>query len=103
MMEQRMTRIDLTYRIHVLTAMHIGTGMGFARMIDDLMVRAGPARGDGTRLPYIPGSSLKLDFGHSGIDPLQTRQGRAGAVRKLGEVWWGGRYHEITQPPMPLQ
>jgi hypothetical protein len=44
-----------------------------------------------------------LDFGHSGIDPLQTRQERAGAVRKLGEVWWGGRHHEMTQPPMPLQ
>jgi hypothetical protein len=44
-----------------------------------------------------------LDFGHSGIDPLQTRQERAGAVRKLGEVWWGGRHDEMTQPPMPLQ
>jgi hypothetical protein len=27
-----------------------------------------------------------LDFGHSGIDPLQTRQERAGVVLKLGEV-----------------
>jgi hypothetical protein len=25
---------------------------------------------------------IELDFGHSGIDPLQTRQERAGAVRK---------------------
>ena len=30
--------------------------------------------------------SLLLDFGHSGIDPLQTRQERAGVVLKLGEV-----------------
>jgi AAA domain, putative AbiEii toxin, Type IV TA system len=46
---------------------------------------------------------LLLDFGHSGINPLQTRQERAGAVRKLDEVWWEGRHHEITSPPRPLQ
>jgi hypothetical protein len=46
---------------------------------------------------------MDLDFGHLGIDPLQTRQERAGTFRKLGEVWWGGRDHEITQPPMSLQ
>jgi hypothetical protein len=46
---------------------------------------------------------MKLDFGHLGIDPLQIRQGRAVAARKLDEVWWRGRHHEITQPPMPLQ
>jgi hypothetical protein len=44
-----------------------------------------------------------LDFGHSGIDPLQIRQGRGDTVRKLGDVWWRGRHHEIAQPPMPLQ
>jgi hypothetical protein len=47
--------------------------------------------------------SLLLDFGHSGIDPLQTRQERAGAVLKIGKVWCEGRHHEITWPPMPLQ
>ncbi len=36
---------------------------------------------------------LALDFGHSGIDPLQTRQERLGAVLKLDEVWWEGRHH----------
>ncbi len=46
---------------------------------------------------------LGLDFGHSGIAPLQTRQGRAGVVLKIGEVWWGGRHHEIRQPLVPLQ
>ena len=32
-------------------------------------------------------TTLLLDFGHSGIDPLQAGQERAGAVPKLGEVW----------------
>ena len=35
--------------------------------------------------PEMVGSD-KLDFGHSGIDPLQTRQEWAGAVGKLGKV-----------------
>ena len=43
-----------------------------------------------------------LDFGHSGINPLQTRQERGGAVWKLNQVWWEGGHHEITLPPMPL-
>jgi predicted RNase H-like nuclease (RuvC/YqgF family) len=47
-------------------------------------------------------SYMELDFGHSGIDPLQIRQGRGDTVRKLGDVWWRGRHHEIAQPPMPL-
>jgi hypothetical protein len=38
---------------------------------------------------------FQLDFGHSGIDPLQIRQERAGAVQKLYEVWSEGRHHEI--------
>lgn len=46
---------------------------------------------------------LRLDFGHSGIDPRQIRQGRGGIVRKFGEVWWRSGHHEIAQPPMPLQ
>jgi hypothetical protein len=48
------------------------------------------------------GCLLELDFGHSGIDPLQIRQGRTGTVRELDQVWWRGRHHEMTQPPMPL-
>ena len=43
-----------------------------------------------------------LDFGHSEINPLQTRQEQAGAVWKLDQVWWEGEHHEITLPPMPL-
>ena len=26
---------------------------------------------------------------------VYERLGRAGAVQKLGEVWWGGRHREI--------
>jgi hypothetical protein len=47
-----------------------------------------PLADAGTR----PGKLLKfletteLDFGHSGIEPFRTRQGRAGVGRKRGEV-----------------
>ncbi len=54
-----MTRLDITYRIYLATPMHIGTGMGYAKMIDDMVTRAGPARGAGARLPCLPGSSIK--------------------------------------------
>jgi CRISPR/Cas system CSM-associated protein Csm3 (group 7 of RAMP superfamily) len=54
-----MTHIELTYQIHLKTSLHIGTGIGFARMVDDTVVRAGAAKADGVRLPYIPGSSIK--------------------------------------------
>lgn len=54
-----MTRIELHYRLHLLTPMHIGSGMGFANIVDDLLVRAGPAKGDRVRLPYLPGSAIK--------------------------------------------
>jgi CRISPR/Cas system CSM-associated protein Csm3 (group 7 of RAMP superfamily) len=54
-----MTRIELNYRIHLLTPLHIGTGIGLAKMVDDTVVRAGTAKGSGVRLPCIPGSSTK--------------------------------------------
>lgn len=54
-----MIRVEITYRIELMTPMHIGTGVGFARMVDDTVVRAGPAKGNGARLPYVPGSSVK--------------------------------------------
>jgi CRISPR/Cas system CSM-associated protein Csm3 (group 7 of RAMP superfamily) len=54
-----MTLIELTYRIRLLTPLHIGTGTGFARMVDDTVVRAGAAKGEGVHLPCIPGSSVK--------------------------------------------
>lgn len=54
-----MVRFDLRYQLQLLTPMHVGTGTGFAKMIDDLIVRAGPAKGNRTRLPCIPGSAVK--------------------------------------------
>lgn len=33
------TRLEITYRVNFSTALHIGTGMGFAKMIDDLFAR----------------------------------------------------------------
>jgi CRISPR/Cas system CSM-associated protein Csm3 (group 7 of RAMP superfamily) len=53
------TQLEVDYRVNLSTALHIGTGTGFVRMIDDLFVRAGPAKGEGARLPCIPGSSIK--------------------------------------------
>jgi hypothetical protein len=47
------------------------------------------------RIAFGGVKELQLDFGHSGIDPLQIRQERAGAVQKLYEVWSEGRHHEI--------
>jgi CRISPR/Cas system CSM-associated protein Csm3 (group 7 of RAMP superfamily) len=54
-----MNHIDLTYCIQFSTPFHIGTGLGFAKMVDDLVTRAGPAKAEGVRLPCIPGSSMK--------------------------------------------
>ena len=37
-------------------------------------------------LDLSPPIIVTLDFGHMGMEPLQTKQGRAGAVQKSGEV-----------------
>jgi hypothetical protein len=34
------------------------------------------------------------------MEPLEIRQGRAGAVQKISEVWWEGRHHKIPEPPI---
>ncbi|MGV3720921.1 MAG: RAMP superfamily CRISPR-associated protein [Actinomycetota bacterium] len=52
-------KVQLTYTLSFETASHVGAGLGFARMVDELVVRAGPARGQGSRLPYVPGTTLK--------------------------------------------
>lgn len=54
-----MAELDLSYHIDLYTGLHIGTGVGFAKMVDDTVCRAGPAKGSGVRLPCIPGSSVK--------------------------------------------
>ncbi len=54
-----MVSMELRYRVDMVTSLHIGTGTGFAKMVDDMAVRAGPTRGGGVPLPCIPGSSMK--------------------------------------------
>lgn len=54
-----MVDFDLTYHVALLTPLHIGTGLGFTKMVDDTIVRAGPAKGGRVSLPCIPGSSIK--------------------------------------------
>lgn len=54
-----MVEVNLSYYIDLYTGAHIGTGMGFAKMVDETVYRAGKGKGGGVRLPYIPGSSLK--------------------------------------------
>lgn len=57
--EVEVRTVALHYRIDLTTSLHIGTGIGFARMVDDTVCRAGPELGSEVRLPCIPGSSLK--------------------------------------------
>lgn len=53
-----MRLLHLEYRVRFCQAMRVGAGLGFARIVDDSIVRtAGP--GPGPWLPYIPGSSIK--------------------------------------------
>lgn len=50
-------QIDLT--ITLQTALHIGTGLGLAQILDDRVVQGPHPDAPGAPLPYIPGSSLK--------------------------------------------
>lgn len=54
-----MAKVDLIYHIDLHTGIHIGSGLGFAKMVDETICRAGSAKGDGAKLPYVPGSSVK--------------------------------------------
>ena len=45
--------IELTYRIHFHTPVHVGTGYGFAGFLDSVVVR------DGQGHIYLPGSTIK--------------------------------------------
>jgi CRISPR/Cas system CSM-associated protein Csm3 (group 7 of RAMP superfamily) len=51
--------LELSYRLDFATSLHVGTGMGFTKMVDDTICRAGPALGRGAQLPCVPGSSMK--------------------------------------------
>jgi hypothetical protein len=44
--------------------------------------------------------TLPLDCSYLGMERLQILQGWAGAARKRGAVWWGGRHDEILQCSM---
>src|SRR4051794_34060618 len=51
------TAVDLT--IALRSALHIGTGLGLAQILDDRIVQGRHPLVEGADLPYIPGSSLK--------------------------------------------
>ena len=67
--------LELSYTLRQETAAHVGTGMGFTKMVDDLVARAGPEQIASHGLPYLPGSGVK------GV----VRQ----AARELASGEWG--------------
>ncbi|MFQ6028578.1 MAG: RAMP superfamily CRISPR-associated protein [Dehalococcoidia bacterium] len=52
-------RIDLEYLVQLQGPIHVGSGVGFARMVDDLMVRTSLPDRPEVEVPYIPGSTIK--------------------------------------------
>lgn len=52
------TLVTLGLRISLLSGLHVGTGFGKGKLLDDLMVQGPHPEVDAT-LPYIPGSTLK--------------------------------------------
>lgn len=64
-MTQDTTAVALDLTIRLQSALHIGTGLGLAQILDDRIVQGPhPGTGLGTPLPYIPGSSLKGRLRH---------------------------------------
>ena len=53
------TLINVTLTITLEGALHIGTGLGLAQILDDRIVQGPHPHVEGADLPYIPGSSLK--------------------------------------------
>jgi len=51
--------IDLRLTVTLEGALHIGTGLGLAQILDDRIVQGPHPQVEGAELPYIPGSSLK--------------------------------------------
>jgi CRISPR/Cas system CSM-associated protein Csm3 (group 7 of RAMP superfamily) len=49
----------LPLEIHLLSGLHIGTGLGLGQILDDRTVQGPHPMVEGAVLPYIPGSSLK--------------------------------------------
>jgi CRISPR/Cas system CSM-associated protein Csm3 (group 7 of RAMP superfamily) len=54
-----MTKIELRITITLQSALHIGTGLGLAQILDDRIVQGPHPQAEGADLPYVPGSSLK--------------------------------------------
>jgi CRISPR/Cas system CSM-associated protein Csm3 (group 7 of RAMP superfamily) len=59
MTESGLQSIEITLRILPQSALHIGTGLGLAQILDDRIVRGPHPLVSGASVPYIPGSSLK--------------------------------------------
>jgi len=61
-----MAYVELTFRIQALSALHIGTGLGLAGVVDRRTARRlhTPVDGKDIRLVYIPGSSVKGRLRH---------------------------------------
>lgn len=54
-----LNRVTVAYTLTLATALHIGTGLGLAQILDDRTVQ-GPHPDDASlHLPYVPGSSVK--------------------------------------------
>jgi CRISPR/Cas system CSM-associated protein Csm3 (group 7 of RAMP superfamily) len=76
-----MQAVELSFAVTLLSATHIGTGLGIGQILDDRTVRGPHPDLDGVVLPYLPGSSLKGRLRHHarllaaqlGL-PISTRQ-----------------------------
>ncbi len=51
--------VTISYTLTLDTALHIGTGMGLAQILDDRTVQGPHPDNPRLHLPYVPGSSLK--------------------------------------------
>lgn len=59
-----MKAVELTLRIILRSALHIGTGLGLGQILDDRTVQGPHPERPKLQLPYIPGASLKGRLRH---------------------------------------
>jgi len=55
---------EVAITITLETALHIGTGLGLAQLLDDRTVQGPHVRGSAAPVPYLPGASLKGRLRH---------------------------------------